>query len=329
MYLPAMIIVGFYFEKRRAFATGVAVCGSGIGMFIFAPLCEMLLNVYGWKGAIWIISGIALNGLVAGALFRPLEQPVTKENKPLSEQPVTKENEPLSHHSNNHNNKAKRNTINGNMHKRRHANNNIFPEKEKAQIAGTTEGGISLVSFNSLSPKTLAYQNATPSFLRQAQNGENLNLVNPTLDNRLEVENSHSEHDKEFGFVNKTFSSSLQCIAQNGDVKTYSNMDETLPHVSVIETADQHSNFSEHESAITNWDFVYENQNHELKRNGMTPRTANGKGKDADAMSEVASVTSHVGSVTSVKDNILMDLAILLNPVFTIDGISCFICTAG
>ena len=34
MYLPAMIICGFYFEKRRAFATGVAVCGSGIGMFI-------------------------------------------------------------------------------------------------------------------------------------------------------------------------------------------------------------------------------------------------------------------------------------------------------
>ena len=172
MYLPAMIIVGFYFEKRRAFATGVAVCGSGIGMFIFAPPCEMLLNVYGWKGATWIIAGIALNGVVAGALFKPLEQPVVKDN------------EALSHHSNKHSNKAKRNTVNGNTHNRKYTNINIFPEKEKAQIAGTTEGGISLVSFNSLSPKTLTYQNATPSFLRQAQNGENLNLDNPTLDNR-------------------------------------------------------------------------------------------------------------------------------------------------
>ena len=65
-------MVGFYFEKRRALATGVAVCGSGIGAFVFAPLCEKLLQVYGWKGATWIVAGIVLNGVVMGALFRPL-----------------------------------------------------------------------------------------------------------------------------------------------------------------------------------------------------------------------------------------------------------------
>ena len=72
MYLPVIVMVGFYFEKRRAFATGVAVCGSGIGGFIFAPLCEMLLRVYGWKGATWIIGGICLNGMVFGALFKTI-----------------------------------------------------------------------------------------------------------------------------------------------------------------------------------------------------------------------------------------------------------------
>ena len=80
MYLPAIVMVGFYFEKRRAFVTGVAVCGSGIGGFIFAPLCEMLLRVYGWKGATWIIGGICLNGMVFGALFRPLDQNKPKKN---------------------------------------------------------------------------------------------------------------------------------------------------------------------------------------------------------------------------------------------------------
>ncbi len=30
MYLPAIIIVNFYFVKKRAMATGIAVCGSGI-----------------------------------------------------------------------------------------------------------------------------------------------------------------------------------------------------------------------------------------------------------------------------------------------------------
>ncbi|KAK3601159.1 hypothetical protein CHS0354_019158 [Potamilus streckersoni] len=73
VYLPAIVMVGQYFEKRRALATGIAVCGSGFGGFVFAPLCEYLLFEYGWKGAMWIISGIILNGVVFASLFRPLE----------------------------------------------------------------------------------------------------------------------------------------------------------------------------------------------------------------------------------------------------------------
>ena len=77
MYLPAIVMVGFYFEKRRAFATGVAVCGSGIGGFIFAPMCNYLLEEFGWKGATWIVAAIVLNGVVCGAVFRPLERTVS------------------------------------------------------------------------------------------------------------------------------------------------------------------------------------------------------------------------------------------------------------
>ena len=38
IYLPAIVSVSMYFEKKRAFATGIAVCGSGFGTFIFAPV---------------------------------------------------------------------------------------------------------------------------------------------------------------------------------------------------------------------------------------------------------------------------------------------------
>jgi hypothetical protein len=31
IYLPSMVIVSYYFQRRRALATGLAVCGSGIG----------------------------------------------------------------------------------------------------------------------------------------------------------------------------------------------------------------------------------------------------------------------------------------------------------
>ena len=30
-----------YFDKRRPFVTGIAICGSGIGTFIMAPLTDM------------------------------------------------------------------------------------------------------------------------------------------------------------------------------------------------------------------------------------------------------------------------------------------------
>ena len=71
MYLCAYVMVGHYFEKYRALATGIASCGSGIGMFVFAPLSVVLIEYFTWKGAIWILAGIVLNGVVMGALFRP------------------------------------------------------------------------------------------------------------------------------------------------------------------------------------------------------------------------------------------------------------------
>ena len=32
IYVPAIVSVGFYFEKKRSIAMGIAVCGSGLGM---------------------------------------------------------------------------------------------------------------------------------------------------------------------------------------------------------------------------------------------------------------------------------------------------------
>lgn len=73
IYLPAIVSVTTYFEKYRSLATGIAVCGSGLGTFIFAPLNQMLIHEYGWRGAFLILSAIILNCIIFGALFRPLE----------------------------------------------------------------------------------------------------------------------------------------------------------------------------------------------------------------------------------------------------------------
>lgn len=94
VYLPSIIAVGFYFEKRRALANGITSSGSGIGTFIYSPLCNYLQSEYGWKGALLIISAITLNCVACGALYLPIEksspkQPPKRVNK-LYEEPASR-----------------------------------------------------------------------------------------------------------------------------------------------------------------------------------------------------------------------------------------------
>jgi MFS family permease len=67
----AVVSVTYYFEKKRAIATGltglqvnnqilvyIAVCGTGIGTCIFAPFIEFILSEYGWDRALMILAAI-------------------------------------------------------------------------------------------------------------------------------------------------------------------------------------------------------------------------------------------------------------------------------
>lgn len=67
-YVAAVVIVAYYFDKKRSFATGLSVCGSGIGTFIFAPLTQYLIDEYGWRGTTLILAGMFLNMTVCGKL---------------------------------------------------------------------------------------------------------------------------------------------------------------------------------------------------------------------------------------------------------------------
>ncbi|EZA47787.1 Monocarboxylate transporter [Ooceraea biroi] len=73
IYVPAVITTGFYFERWRALATGIAVCGSGIGAFLLAPISDILVKYYGWRGALLIQASMLLHCAIFGAMFRPLK----------------------------------------------------------------------------------------------------------------------------------------------------------------------------------------------------------------------------------------------------------------
>ncbi|KOX77338.1 Monocarboxylate transporter 9 [Melipona quadrifasciata] len=72
-FVAAVVIVAYYFDKKRSFATGLSVCGSGIGTFIFAPVTQYLLAEYGWRGTTLILAGLFLNLAVCGCLMRDLD----------------------------------------------------------------------------------------------------------------------------------------------------------------------------------------------------------------------------------------------------------------
>lgn len=57
VYMPAVLTVGFYFERWRALATGLALCGSGVGTFVFAPITVKLIDNLGWRLTVLVHGG--------------------------------------------------------------------------------------------------------------------------------------------------------------------------------------------------------------------------------------------------------------------------------
>ncbi|XP_045207947.1 monocarboxylate transporter 14-like isoform X2 [Mercenaria mercenaria] len=80
-FVSAIIVVGTYFRRKRAIATGIAMSGSGLGTFAYAYLTNILISKYDWRGTILILGGILLNGIVCGALFRPLPRPKLQHSR--------------------------------------------------------------------------------------------------------------------------------------------------------------------------------------------------------------------------------------------------------
>ena len=74
VFLPAIVCVGIYFESRRALATGIAVCGTGVGAFVFAPIANILVETYGWRTTNLVSSGLCLANVLCGLVMRPLEE---------------------------------------------------------------------------------------------------------------------------------------------------------------------------------------------------------------------------------------------------------------
>ena len=71
MYLPSVIIVSQHFLVRRSMATGIVLCAAGVGTFVVAPIAQLMLEQWGWRGSMRGLALICLSCIVCGATMSP------------------------------------------------------------------------------------------------------------------------------------------------------------------------------------------------------------------------------------------------------------------
>lgn len=85
-YTPAIVMVGCYNRERTALAYGIGLSGGGIGTFVLAPLVQLLIDLYSWRGALLVLSAFVANLCVCGALLRPITVLDFKEEEETDEE---------------------------------------------------------------------------------------------------------------------------------------------------------------------------------------------------------------------------------------------------
>eukprot|EP00092_Neocalanus_flemingeri_P039693 GFUD01043225.1.p1 GENE.GFUD01043225.1~~GFUD01043225.1.p1 ORF type:complete len:450 (+),score=115.12 GFUD01043225.1:98-1447(+) len=71
MYLPSVVIVSKHFLVRRSLATGIVLCAAGVGTFIMAPLAQLMMEQWGWRGSMRGLAGLCLGCVLCGAAMSP------------------------------------------------------------------------------------------------------------------------------------------------------------------------------------------------------------------------------------------------------------------
>ncbi|XP_060517020.1 monocarboxylate transporter 4-like [Cylas formicarius] len=73
IYAPSAIVVGFYFERWRALAMALTLCGTSLGVIIYPPLMITLFRNYNWRIKFRIIASFcACCGLLI-LTYRPIK----------------------------------------------------------------------------------------------------------------------------------------------------------------------------------------------------------------------------------------------------------------
>ena len=71
-HLPAVVMLSLYFDTKIGTATGIAMSGTGLGTIFMSVVTQYLVDEYGWRGTMLVLSAINANLCVAAATMRPV-----------------------------------------------------------------------------------------------------------------------------------------------------------------------------------------------------------------------------------------------------------------
>ncbi|VEL32531.1 unnamed protein product [Protopolystoma xenopodis] len=73
LFLCAIVVVNFYFDRFRGLASGLAMSGAGVGYLLLPLITNGLINGLGWRSALFVFSAIFLIASLPSLLtFRPI-----------------------------------------------------------------------------------------------------------------------------------------------------------------------------------------------------------------------------------------------------------------
>ncbi|KAG7209078.1 hypothetical protein KM043_015231 [Ampulex compressa] len=88
---PTVYIVTSYFVRLRGLANGLCISGSALGSIFLPPVLGVLLEEYGYRGAVLIMGAVTLNVWASALLYDPVE----KHMVPASSSNETKNHDTL------------------------------------------------------------------------------------------------------------------------------------------------------------------------------------------------------------------------------------------
>ncbi|XP_046582140.1 monocarboxylate transporter 12-like isoform X2 [Haliotis rubra] len=87
-YCPAVVSLGYNFQKYLGITAGVSMTGAALGLFSGGPVIRLFIDNYGLSGTFLLMGGIGANMCACGMLFRPtkLERDLKQKRQESSKQ---------------------------------------------------------------------------------------------------------------------------------------------------------------------------------------------------------------------------------------------------